>query len=85
MAANNGQLSQEVIDEVAAYAKTMNNQEYAQELYVKMDKVGKLLKGKPAIDFSFTYMEGNAYRLSDFKGNNISHLPIRTLIRGTRH
>lgn len=57
-----------VIDEARAFADSLANRDFADELLVKVEQSGRLLAGQPAIDFAFTDVEGNEHRLSDFKG-----------------
>lgn len=46
----------------------MENKEFAKEVNIKIEQSSKLLKGQPAIDFEFSDLDGNNYKLSDFKG-----------------
>ena len=57
-----------VIDEARAFADSLVNRDFADELLVKVEQSGRLLAGQPAIDFAFTDVEGNEHRLSDFRG-----------------
>lgn len=51
-----------------AFADSLTHTDFADELRAKLDQAARLLKGQPAIDFSFTDTEGKAHRLSDFRG-----------------
>ena len=64
------QLNTETLDKAVLFANEMSNQEYANELRTKIEEARQLLSG-PAIDFTFVDLDGNSYRLSDFKGKVI--------------
>ena len=64
----NGHVDVSVINGATDFAQTIGNEEYAQEILLKVKNAGKLLPGQPAIDFSLSDIEGNNYSLSDFKG-----------------
>lgn len=64
-------MSEETVKETEAFIKTMQIPEFASELKIKLENASKLLKGKPAIDFEMTDIDGNVHRLSDFKGKVI--------------
>lgn len=59
------------LEEVIAYSKALANRDFAAEVDAKVKQAQKLLKGSPAIDFTFTDTDGNTHRLSDFKGKAI--------------
>ena len=57
-----------VLDEARAFADSLTNRDFADELTALIDQASKLLKGQPAIDFTFTDVDGATHRLSDFRG-----------------
>ena len=57
-----------VLDEARAFADSLTNRDFADELLVKVSQAERLLKGQPAIDFTFTDVDGATHRLSDFRG-----------------
>lgn len=63
--------SAEMVDKAKAHLQTMKNADFIAELEGKIAQASKLLPGQPAIDFVMTDKEGNAKRLSDFKGKII--------------
>lgn len=63
-------VSDSLLTETKAFAARMANKDLANELNDKTAQAEKLLKG-PAIDFSFTDVEGKTHHLSDFKGKVI--------------
>ena len=63
-------VSDSLLTETKAFAARMANKDLANELNDKTVQAEKLLKG-PAIDFSFTDVEGKTHHLSDFKGKVI--------------
>ena len=64
----NGHVDVSVINGATDFAQTIGNEEYAQEILLKVKNAGTLLPGQPAIDISLSDIEGNNYSLSDFKG-----------------
>ena len=56
------------LNEVRAFADSLQSQDFATELRAKIGQAARLLKGQPAIDFRFTDTEGNTHHLSDFRG-----------------
>ena len=63
-------VSDSLLTATKAFAARMANKDLANELNDKTVQAEKLLKG-PAIDFSFTDVEGKTHHLSDFKGKVI--------------
>lgn len=70
-----GQLREKVdegiIKQVTEVADDLSDNDYAVELRAKIAQAGKLLKGSPAIDFTFVDPKGISHRLSEFKGKAI--------------
>ncbi len=62
------EVTPEIAEEVATYAKGMVNRDFAVEVDKKVELASKLFAGKPAIDFELDDVDGNTMRLSDFKG-----------------
>lgn len=56
------------LDEARAFADSLTNRDFADELLGKVSQAERLLKGQPAIDFTFTDVDGNRHKLSDFRG-----------------
>lgn len=59
------------LDSIVAFTKNLNNKDFSDELQGKIQQARKLMKGSPAIDITFTDVEGNTHHLSDFKGKAI--------------
>lgn len=60
-----------VLDSTTAFANELQNRDFAIELMGKIRQAQKLLKGQPAIDFTFNDVDGNPHRLSEYKGKVI--------------
>lgn len=63
--------NKETVDEVAIFAKTMKNPDFAIELNNKVLQTQELLPGQPASDLVLETVDGVIKKLSDFKGQNI--------------
>lgn len=61
-------ISQEKVDEVKAFAVSLKNKDFADELNIRIGQASKLLPGNPAINFTMEDENGTLRRLSDFKG-----------------
>lgn len=63
-----GKISEELFDEVNIFIGTMKQPELVTEINAKVEQATKLMKGRPAIDFEMTDVDGNVHKLSEFKG-----------------
>lgn len=66
-----GEVSGEAIEEARNFLQTIKNKDFATEIDAKISQNMKLLPGQPAIDLEMTDVDGNARKLSDFKGKLI--------------
>lgn len=63
-----GKISEELFNEVNTFIGTMKQPELVTEIKAKVEQATKLMKGRPAIDFEMTDVDGNVHKLSEFKG-----------------
>ena len=63
-----GEVDETLVADARALAGSLANRDFADELTALIDQASKLLKGQPAIDFTFTDVDGATHRLSDFRG-----------------
>lgn len=63
-----GEVDETLVADARALAGSLANRDFADELTALIDQASKLLKGQPAIDFTFTDVDGAIHRLSDFRG-----------------
>ena len=63
-----GKISEELFNEVNTFIGTMQQPELVTEIKAKVEQATKLMKGRPAIDFEMTDVDGNVHKLSEFKG-----------------
>lgn len=59
------------INEIKEYLKTMKYDDLRTELSKRLEQVGELVQGAPAIDFEMEDKNGKQLRLSDLKGKYI--------------
>lgn len=65
------EVSRATVDRVNQFIAGAKHADVTAELTHKVSQVSRLLSGQPAIDFVINDKEGNAMRLSDFKGKFI--------------
>lgn len=64
----NQQVTPELYEEVNAYAAKLKNTDFRYALMFRLERLTRLMEGRPALDLELSDIQGNKRKLSDYKG-----------------